>query len=112
MGMTSVRVGDYRATVLLNATIEAARAGEAGKGFAVVDVQRDQGTGQADLDGYSGNQEQRGCCQKIANIQGSTDGSIRPVRQMDGLGQAAEGIKVVETITEISEQVMLALSAT
>jgi archaellum component FlaC len=54
--------------------------------------------------------------------QAAGQGYIRPGRhkagetsgQMDGLGQAAEGIgKVVETITEISEQVnLLALNAT
>ena len=71
----------------LNATIEAARAGEAGKGFAVVaneikELARQTSAATLEIK------------EKIANIQGSTDGAV------EGINEISEVINSVNTIVE------------
>jgi methyl-accepting chemotaxis protein len=67
---TITEISEQVNLLALNATIEAARAGEAGKGFAVVaneikELAKQTSTATLEIK------------EKIANIQGSTDGAVK-----------------------------------
>ena len=93
---TITEISEQVNLLALNATIEAARAGEAGKGFAVVANEIKElakQTSEATLE----------IKEKIANIQGSTDGAIKGI---DEISEVINNVnEIVGTIaTAVEEQ--------
>jgi methyl-accepting chemotaxis protein len=78
----------------LNATIEAARAGEAGKGFAVVaneikELAKQTSTATLEIK------------EKIANIQGSTDGAVKGINDItDVINRVNDIVGTIATSVE------------
>ncbi|BBO68490.1 methyl-accepting chemotaxis protein [Desulfosarcina alkanivorans] len=93
---TITEISEQVNLLALNATIEAARAGEAGKGFAVVANEIKElakQTSEATLE----------IKEKIANIQGSTDGTVKGINEITGVIDSVNDI--VGTIaTAVEEQ--------
>jgi methyl-accepting chemotaxis protein len=93
---TITEISEQVNLLALNATIEAARAGEAGKGFAVVANEIKElakQTSAATLE----------IKEKIQNIQGSTDGTVKGINEISEVIRSVN--EIVGTIaTAVEEQ--------
>jgi methyl-accepting chemotaxis protein len=92
---TITEISEQVNLLALNATIEAARAGEAGKGFAVVaneikELAKQTSTATLEIK------------EKIANIQGSTDGAVKGINDITDVINRVNDI--VGTITTSVEE--------